>query len=190
MSLAGNGKLLVITGPSGVGKSTLTERIVANSDAEYSVSMTTRRPRPGEVDGREYHFTDVESFERMKQAGELLEWAEIFGSYYGTPVAPVKEAVQAGRVILMDIDFQGGRQVHDKAPDGIFILIVPPDMEELRRRLCSRGTEDDNSLETRLGQAEDEIRSARESGIYDYEIVNDDLDRAVKQVLEIVQNQD
>jgi len=180
------GKLVVISGPSGAGKSTIASEARKRTGAEFSVSVTTRRPRPGEIDGREYHFVDRATFEKMIAAGELLEWAEVFGELYGTPARPVEQAVEAGRTILLDVDVQGGRQVHEKMPSATFILIVPPSPEELARRLDRRGTEAPAELESRLARADAEIAAARESGIYGHVVVNDDLDQAIDRVVEIM----
>jgi guanylate kinase len=180
------GKLVVVSGPSGVGKSTIDQRAVDATKAEYSCSATTRPPRPGEVDGRDYRFVDRETFEKMIADGELLEWAEVFGNYYGTPAEPVKRALQQGRTILLEIDVQGALQVHEAMPDATFVLIVPPSLDDLKRRLGGRGTEDADTLAQRFGKARDELAEARESGVYTVEIVNDDLDEAVDELIEVI----
>ncbi len=180
------GRLVVISGPSGVGKSTISREVLRRSGATFSVSATTRQPRPGEVDGRDYRFVDRPAFERMIEQGELLEWAEVFGNLYGTPVGPVRDAMAAGKVVLLEIDVQGGLQVHEKMPSATFVLIEPPDDEELRRRLTGRGTEDDETLTRRLGKAREELRVARQSGAYDRVVVNRDIETAVREIVEIV----
>jgi len=177
---------VVVTGPSGVGKSTIVSRVRAETGAAFSVSATTRVPRPGEVDGREYRFCDRTTFEKMIAADELLEWAEVFGDYYGTPAAAVTAALDEGRTIVLEIDVQGGLQVHAKAPSATFVLIVPPDDAELKRRLAGRGTENAEAVERRFAKAKEEIQTALESGVYTNTVVNDDLDAAVAQVVEIV----
>ncbi len=180
------GRLVVITGPSGVGKSTIVTMVLRRTGADYSVSATTRRPRPGEVDGKDYRFVSRDEFRRMIDAGELLEWADVFGNCYGTPAAPVRAAVAAGRTIVLDIDVQGGLQVAGKMPEAIFVLILPPSDEELARRLRGRGTESDEVVNRRLAKAQHEIRLARQSGVYTFTVVNDILEKAVDEVAAIV----
>jgi len=181
------GKLVVISGPSGVGKSTISKEVLRRTGAEFSVSVTTRKPRPGEVAGRDYLFVELSEFERMIKQGELLEWAEVFGNMYGTPAGPVGLAIEAGRTVLLEIDVQGALQVYEKMPTATFILIAPPSDEELARRLAGRGTEDEQSFQRRLGKARDELATARQSGAYGHIVINDDLEAAMSQVVEIVQ---
>ncbi|MBS3821479.1 MAG: guanylate kinase [Planctomycetes bacterium] len=181
------GKLVVVSGPSGVGKSTIDHRALAATGAEYSCSVTTRAPRPGEVDGRDYRFVDRTTFETMIADGELLEWAEVFGNYYGTPAGPVEQALRQGRRILLEIDVQGGVQVHERMPDATFVLIVPPSLDALRQRLTGRGTEHDATAQVRLEKAEAELDVARSSGVYTREIVNADLDEAVGELIAIIE---
>ena len=180
------GKVVVITGPSGVGKSTIVREVVDRTGADFSVSMTTRAPRQGEIDEREYHFVDRPTFENMVAVGEMLEWAEVFGQLYGTPAYPVREAAAAGRNIVLEIDVQGGVQVRQKLPGATYILIEPPSPEILAERLRARGTEDEQSVARRLAKAAAEVQAARDSGIYTHVVVNDDLETAVRQVVHIV----
>jgi guanylate kinase len=182
----GLGKLVVISGPAGVGKSTIRQEVVRRTGAVYSVSATTREPRSGEADGRDYYFVDRQRFQRMIDDGELLEWAEVFGNFYGTPAGPVRQAVAAGRTVVLEIDVQGGMQVHEKAPDATFILVLPPSHEALEARLRGRGSEDEASLARRLAKAKKEIETAERSGAYTYKVINDDLDQAIARVVEIV----
>lgn len=180
------GKLVVVSGPSGVGKSTITRRAMKLTGAVYSVSATTRSPRPGEVDGVDYRFVTRNEFEKMIARNELLEWADVFGNLYGTPAAPVKHLTEQGKTVVLEIDVQGGVLVFKKCPHACFILIVPPSEETLRQRLAGRGTEDAESFERRLGKAKEELRIARESGAYKHTVVNDDLDEAVNEVARIM----
>jgi guanylate kinase len=177
------GKVIVITGPSGVGKSSIVSEVKRRSGAEFSVSATTRKPRPGELDRKDYFFVDDETFRSMVDDGDMLEWAEVFGECYGTPAGPVRQAVADGKIIILDIDVQGAIQVADKAPDATFILIAPPSMDELKKRLTKRGSETKQQIDKRLGQAESELRLAGECGIYQHEVINDDLDAAIEQVV-------
>ena len=181
------GKLVVVSGPSGVGKSTIDKEVVQRSGATFSVSITTRQPRPGEVDGRDYRFVDRATFERMIERGRLLEWAEVFGNLYGTPTEPVRQAVSEGQTILLEIDIQGALQVYEKMPDATFVLIAPPSEDVLRERLKGRGTEDEESFLERFGKAREELRIAHESGAYNHIVINEDLEAAIKQVVDIVE---
>lgn len=180
------GKVIVITGSSGVGKSTIVREVVDRTGAKLSVSVTTRRPREGEVDYREYHFVDRKTFEAMVAYGEMLEWAEVYGELYGTPAYPVRESVSTGEIVLLEIDVQGGLQVHQKLPDTIYVLIEPPSPEILTQRLRERGTDDEEKITARLAAAAAEAKVAGESGIYTHRVVNDDLEVAVRQVVNIV----
>jgi len=180
------GKVVVLTGPSGVGKSTIAREVVKRTGAVFSVSATTRPPRQGETEGVDYRFVDRPTFEAMIRKGQLLEWAEVFGEYYGTPADVVNEAKRAGETILLDIDVQGGLQVREKLPNATFVLIVPPDKEILAERLRRRRSESDEQFRTRLAKATEEVAAAEASGVYRQVVVNDELERAVRQVVEIV----
>ncbi len=182
-----SGKLVVVTGPSGVGKSSILRRALPRTGAKFSVSATTRPPREGETAGEDYHFVSREAFEDMIAHGEMLEYAEVHGELYGTPAQPVMESVGRGETIVLDVDIQGGLQVHKKKPDATFVLIVPPSDEELTRRLRGRGTESEPQVQRRLSAAKQEVQTARESGFYRNVVVNDDLESATREVVSILQ---
>ena len=175
-----------MTGPSGVGKSTILRDVLAQTGARFSISVTTRQPRTGEVDHEHYHFVDRPTFEGMVANGEMLEWAEVFGRLYGTPAAPVLEAIEAGETIVLDVELRGARQVHAKCPQATFVLIAPPDPDVLRQRLIARGTEDTDAVEQRLARAKEELDEAQASGLYEHTITNDELASAVQRLIRIV----
>jgi guanylate kinase len=181
------GKMVVVTGPSGVGKSTILHAALERTGSTFSVSATTRQPRPGEVDGRDYYFVDRQEFRRMIDADQLLEWAEVFGEYYGTPAEPVRRQLAEGRSVVLDIDVQGAIQVHQKSPDATYLFILPPSLEVLRERLTGRGTETPEQLDRRLGKAAREIEKAEQSGIYTHKVINDDLGSAIEAVCRIIE---
>ena len=185
----GLGHLIIIAGPSGVGKSTIVRETLRQTGAYFSVSATTRKPRQDETDGEHYFFVDQMAFEKMIAEGQLLEWAEVFGDYYGTPEKPVTEALSAGKTVILEIDIEGSRQVHQKLPEATFIFIGPPDENELKRRLTDRGTESQQDIERRFARATEEMCVATGSGIYNHMVVNDDLDRATRQVVDLVKEQ-
>ena len=183
-AMAEKGKLIVISGPSGAGKSSVVfKAIEGREDMCFSTSATTRSPRPGEQDGREYFFVDRERFQAMIDGDELLEYAQYVGNFYGTPRAYVEQQLARGMNVILDIEVQGARQVKEKMPDAVMIFIVPPDLEELRRRLIKRGTDAMDVIDARLERAKQEYL---EAGIYDYIIVNDDLSLAAKEFDSII----
>jgi len=174
------GLCLVISAPSGAGKSTLVERLRAEfPHFAYSISCTTRAPRGQEQDGVDYHFLTREEFIARRDTGYFAEWAEVHGNLYGTPKAPVEEHLAGGRDVLFDIDVQGALQVKEVFPQGLFVFIQPPSRQELERRLRGRGTDSDEAIAKRLGNALGELR---QSGKFDYLIVNDDLDTAADEL--------
>jgi len=185
-----SGRLFIISGPSGAGKSTVVRRVLDRAagalDAMCSVSVTTRSPRAGETDGREYRFVDQAEFDRLRDRGELIEFARVHDQWYGTPAAPVQEALASGRCVVLEIDVQGGIQAHRRFPDAMGIFLVAPSAQELRRRIMGRGTEDPQVIERRLEAAAAELGAARQSGVYRKFLVNDNLDDCVGQVEEIL----
>lgn len=175
----------MIAGPSGVGKGTIVRRLVQRLPRlRVSVSATTRPPRPAERDGVDYRFVSETDFSRLIEDGELLEWAEVFGHRYGTPAAPVREALARGEDVVLEIDVQGAFQVREREPSAVLILIEPPSMDELERRLRERGTEDEARLAERLATA---ARELAQRAAFDHVIVNDDLEQAVDELVAIIQ---
>lgn len=178
------GKLIVISGPSGAGKSTVVNRAIqGRDDMCFSTSVTTRSPRPGEVDGKDYFFIDEERFREMVVQNELLEHARYVSHSYGTPRAYVEQQLAAGMNVILDIEVQGARQVKEKMPEAVLVFILPPSMEELRRRLTNRGTDSAEVIEARLTRAREELK---EASLYDYIIVNDDLNTAASEFAAIL----
>ncbi|HZD75020.1 MAG TPA: guanylate kinase [Actinomycetota bacterium] len=182
-SPTGRGRLVVLAGPSGVGKGAITSRLLAaRPDLRLSVSATTRPARPDEVEERHYYFVDSDTFDRLVHTGGLLEWAEIFGNRYGTPREPVERAIAEGRDVVVEIDVQGARQIRAICPDAFMVFIKPPSLEELERRLRERGTETDEQVRRRLAKASDELAAEPE---FDVSVVNDVLDEAANLVIGI-----
>lgn len=177
------GKLYVISGPSGTGKGTVCAEILKDIGNEFSVSMTTRAPRPGETHGKEYFFVTREEFEENIAAGGFLEHATVFDNYYGTPREMVMNRLERGRNVILDIDVQGGLQVKKAMPEAVLIFLLPPSLEVLRSRLEGRGTETRENVEKRLGQAVNEIRLI---GEYDYYLVNGVLEETVANIKSIM----
>lgn len=175
------GLLLVMSSPSGAGKTTLSRQLLAkDANITMSVSVTTRAPRPGEVDGKDYHFINQREFARLRDSDDLLEYAEVFGNFYGTPKKPVMEAMQAGRDVLFDIDWQGTQQLAQAMEgDLVRIFILPPTAEELRERLIRRAQDSSSTVAKRMAKAADEISHWPE---YDYVIVNEDINSAGAQI--------
>ena len=184
-SVSSKGLLLVLSAPSGAGKTTLAHRLMKDrQDVVFSISYTTRAPRGAERDGVDYHFVDVLTFKRKIEANEFVEWAEVHGHFYGSPQATVDEAMRNKGVALFDIDVQGGQAIRQKHPEAILIYILPPSMQELERRLRGRGTDGEDTIQRRLLGARSEIERGISS--YDYVIVNDEFDRAYAQLSAIV----
>ena len=180
------GLLIVLSGPSGVGKGTVRKAIFESedNDFQYSISMTTRKMREGEVEGVDYFFRSKEEFESMIEAGEMLEYAEYVGNYYGTPLSYVNKTLDEGKDVFLEIEVQGALQVKEKVPDGVFVFLTPPDLEELRGRLVGRGTDSAEVIASRLEKAKEEIRLMSE---YDYAVVNDKVELAAERVKKIIE---
>lgn len=178
------GLLIVLSGPSGAGKDTILHTLLQKSqDLRLSVSATTRNPREGEVDGRDYFFVTKEQFLSMRQNGEVLESAEYCGNYYGTPAKPIRDWMDAGSDVVLEIEVQGGGQIKQKCPDCVSVFILPPSVGELERRLRDRGTESEEAVQKRLQAARQEILQAK---AYDYVVINDTVDNAVAAIQHIV----
>ena len=184
-AIARRGLMLVLSSPSGAGKTTLSRKLLeADPAVELSVSVTTRRQRPGEVDGRDYHFIDAARFDAMLKQSELLESAQVFGHRYGTPRVPVEAALGRGRDVLFDIDWQGTQQLREKAVhDLVSIFVLPPSIPDLERRLRARAQDSDEVIHARMARAADEMSHWAE---YDYVVINTDIDRAFSEVRSIL----
>ena len=180
------GLLIVFSGPSGVGKGTVRQEIFSTPDHkfEYSVSMTTRAQRPGEVDGKDYFFRSREEFEELIRNGQMLEYAEYVGNYYGTPLTYVNETLDKGIDVFLEIEVQGALQVKKKVPDAVFIFLTPPDLNELQERLVGRGTDSEEVIAQRIERAREEIALMSE---YDYAIVNDEVPFAAERVKRVIE---
>jgi len=178
--------LIVVSGPSGAGKSTLIRAALEAVDGlAYSVSATTRRPREGEVNGRDYIFLSREEFEEWIDEGRFLEWAEYSGNLYGTPEQRVEEHLRSGLSVILEIELQGARMVRQKRPDAIMVFVRAPSLEETRKRLEGRATEDSEALEARMTTASSEVAAMDE---FDYEIVNDDREKASEAIISTIEN--
>lgn len=186
--MSNRGMLIVLSGPSGVGKGTVRQAMLEDEfrDFHYSVSMTTRRPRPGEQDGVDYYFVSKEEFEQEIANDGMLEYAQYVDNYYGTPMKYVNQTLESGRDVLLEIEVQGAMQVREKCPDGVFIFLTPPDLLELRNRIQKRGTDDQATIDKRMQKAADEIRMMEN---YDYAVVNDEIPNAVQRIEKIIESE-
>ena len=182
------GMLIVLSGPSGVGKGTVRKAIFdqPGNDFQYSISMTTRKPRPGEVNGKDYFFVSREEFEQKIQAGEMLEYAKYVDNYYGTPLKWINDTLDAGKDVFLEIEVNGAMQVRSKSPNGVFIFLTPPDLMELKQRLIHRGTDSMEVINKRIKKAFSEIEMMQN---YDYAVVNDEVPNAVEKVKEIIRSE-
>lgn len=185
MFMKEKGLLIVLSGPSGVGKGTVRKAIFSQEETafQYSISMTTRSPREGEVDGVDYFFKTKEEFEQLIAEGKLLEYAEYVGNYYGTPVDYVNEMLEAGKDVFLEIEVQGAKQVREKFPEGLFIFLVPPSLSELENRIVNRGTETEELIANRMKTAREEIEMMK---LYDYVVENDQVELACERIQAIV----
>lgn len=180
------GTLFIVSGPSGCGKGTVLAEILKQDNVYYSVSATTRDPRPGEVNGVNYHFLSKDEFEKLIENGGMLEYANYCGNYYGTPKKPVEDMLAEGKNVILEIEVQGALKVMEKCPEAVSVFILPPSLNELRRRLHKRGTETEEVIEKRIGEAAGEIRKAVN---YDYVMINGELEIAVSDLLSIINSQ-
>ncbi|WP_312091939.1 guanylate kinase [Aminipila sp.] len=181
------GRLFVVSGPSGAGKGTICQRLVEDTNIELSVSMTTRNPRPLEVEGINYYFVSKEEFLKTIDEDGLLEYAEVYGNYYGTPRKKVMDRLCEGKDVVLEIDIQGAMKVKQAYPKGVFIFILPPSMAELRKRITGRGSESEDAINMRLGETLKEVSYIDK---YDYCVVNGELSEAVERVKAIVKAED
>jgi len=182
--VSGTGAVFVVSGPSGAGKSTLLRRVL-ETDPQlcFSVSHTTRSPRNGELDGRDYHFATRDAFRRMVDGGEFLEWAEYNDNLYGTSRASVSGPTGIGLDLILEVEVQGARQLRERLPGAVFVFILPPSLKLLERRLRERGSEDESVIQKRLERAREEVRLV---GMYDYVVVNDRLERAAAELAHVI----
>lgn len=180
------GILIVMSGFSGAGKGTIVKSLLEKHDIFLSISCTTRKPREGEIDGKDYYFVTREEFEKMIREGEMIEWAEYAGNYYGTPKKAVNDRLAEGKDVLLEIEVQGGMQVKKLFPEAVLLFVVPPSADELLNRLRTRGTENESQIGLRLEQTVREIEYIKD---YDYIVLNDQLDKAVQTVLNIMESQ-
>lgn len=179
-------KLIIITGPSGVGKGTVVKELLdRNKDIWLSISATTRNPRIGEKDGENYYFLSDEKFKDMIDKKEFLEWAQFAGNYYGTPLSTVNEKIEKGVVVLLEIEVEGAKQIKEKFPEALSIFLLPPSKAELEKRIRNRGTEKEEAISRRLSRANHEIAS---SGEFDFVLTNHDVDETVKGVFKIIKS--
>ncbi len=184
MKTSRNSKLIVISGPSGVGKSSIVEALLAKTPSLFSVSATTRDPRRGEVDGADYHFVDRDAFQTKVASGEILEWAEYGGNLYGTLRSAVDPILATGTNVILDIENEGAKQIRKSFPAALLIFVAPPDIDTLANRLDRRGDTSQSDIDLRLAVAAEQMAEAPR--VYDHVVTNDDLERAIKEILDIL----
>ncbi len=184
-----HGLLIIVSGPSGVGKSTIVNAMVDRLDAVLSLSMTTRTMGPNDIDGEHYNFVSEREFKNLVKLGQMLEYEQVYGNLYGTPAEPVYEALAEGEIMILEIDVKGANQVKQRFTEAVGILIEPPSDEVLLHRLRARKREDEATIQKRFSHAQDEIQLAHELGIYKYTVVNDQLDQAIDQAVAYVQQE-
>lgn len=183
------GLLVIVSGPSGVGKSTIVNAMIDRLDAVLSLSMTTRPMGPNDIDGEHYYFVNEKEFRNLVKLGQMLEYAQVYDNLYGTPAEPVIAALDAGEIVILEIDVQGANQVKQRMPHAICILIEPPSDDVLLQRLRDRKREDEATIQKRFSRARDEIQLAHDLGIYQHTVVNDRLDEAIDDAVAVVQSE-
>lgn len=185
------GKLIVFCGPSGSGKGTVEKKFLYDPEFNFhfSISATTRKPRPNEVEGSHYHFLTKPEFEKWIEEDKFIEWAEFINNYYGTPIGPVKKMLAEGKNVFLEIEILGVLQVVEKMPEAITIFLAPPSIEELKKRLILRGTETPEIINDRVARAKEEIKYSDDKSVFKYKVINDDVDKAAEEIKEIIRKE-
>lgn len=183
------GLLVIVSGPSGVGKSTITHELVRRLDAFMSVSMTTRPMGPHDVDGQDYDFVNEREFKDLVKLGQMLEYAQVYDNWYGTPAEPVEQALAEGHTVILEIDVKGAQQVKARMPEAVGIFIEPPSEADLLERLRTRKREDEATIQKRFSRAREEMKLAHELGIYKHTVINDELDHAIEQAVSLIEGE-